>query len=220
MESARKDIITFFQRCCTKDNSGRLLVKGMVNQVIEILYQVSRHEIDIPADQLPFLCKYDFSQKETVNPETVSFFFTYLAKDRRYSAEDIREALTSLEPTMEHYLRTNRIFSMKTFYAILNICARVDFEHKFFYKLLESSIAHFLITHPDFVIIEKDLKFLNDKLLKRGYGSRGFRELVLGSLESPRDWKQLRNKYTENEKQFMEKMQTKRRENRGSKPKF
>lgn len=85
----------------------------------------------------------------------------------------------------------------------MDVCDKVNFEHQFFYKLLENSFAEYLIKYPNFVIIEKDLNFINNKFIKRGYGSKGLKDLVLGTLERPNNWERLVKAYTLKEKEFL-----------------
>lgn len=45
-----------------------MFVVHHINSVIEMMYQVLRHNISFHKNQLPLICKYDFSKKESVNP--------------------------------------------------------------------------------------------------------------------------------------------------------
>ncbi len=45
-----------------------MFVVRHINSVIEMMYQVLRHNISFHKSQLPLICKYDFSKKESVNP--------------------------------------------------------------------------------------------------------------------------------------------------------
>jgi hypothetical protein len=56
------------------------------------MYQVNRHELNIPHSRLPSLLAYDFGQKETVGPENVGNFFAYLSNCQE-KEEDIKRAL-------------------------------------------------------------------------------------------------------------------------------
>lgn len=47
-----------------------------------MMYQVLRHNITFNKYQLPLICRYDFSQKDSLNPECVNYFFYYLLKNQ------------------------------------------------------------------------------------------------------------------------------------------
>lgn len=124
-------------------------------------YQVLRHNIAFNKYQLPLICRYDFSQKDSLSPECVNYFFYYLLKNQHESKEAVRQALASVEPLLETFIRKHKIYSLKTFLCIIDVCDRVNFEHNFFYKLLENCLLDFLVKSPRFVLMEKDLKFIN-----------------------------------------------------------
>jgi lipoprotein NlpI len=84
----------FLFRCCRKTNEDELLVKSNINEVIEIVYQIQRHGLRFTKYELPHICRYDFTQNDTLRPEMVNYFFYYLIKthERR---DYIRDALYS-----------------------------------------------------------------------------------------------------------------------------
>lgn len=94
----------------------------------------------------------------------------------------MKAVLELIEPQMEVYFRKNYIDSLKTILCIIDICDLVGFEHKYFYKHVENSIMSYLARNPKYVLYEKDLRFLNERLLKRGYGSNNLRKLILSTL--------------------------------------
>lgn len=62
-EVVKKYIQIFFERCCNKTNAEQLFVIHHINSVIEMMYQVLRHNISFHKNQLPLICRYDFSKK-------------------------------------------------------------------------------------------------------------------------------------------------------------
>lgn len=90
--------------------------------------------------------------------------------------------MTQIAPQIEIYLRKRKIYSLITIYAILDVCDRVSFEHDRFYKFIENAIADQLIERNNTFIQEKDVRFINDKLIKRGYGSRNLKKFIEGVL--------------------------------------
>lgn len=74
-----------------------LRVVRNLTAVIELMYQISRHQFQFNKRQLPALLKYDFTAKETIEPEVVSFFFSYLIHCKE-SKEDIRAVMTQIAP--------------------------------------------------------------------------------------------------------------------------
>ena len=71
-----------------------------INSVVEMMYQVLRHNIKLQKSQMPLICRYDFSKKESINPENLSYFFYYLAKTQHESRQDVKGALQSIEPLL------------------------------------------------------------------------------------------------------------------------
>lgn len=59
------------------------------------MYQIQRHELDIPHSRLPSLLAYDFTRKETVGPEVLGYFFSYLSHSQERE-EDVKRALDQL----------------------------------------------------------------------------------------------------------------------------
>ena len=78
---------------CTKNEKGELIVKYNINGVVEIMYQVYRHRLKLL--RYPLVCRYNFDQKETLEPEKVSLFFYYLKKNTHESKLDMKKALSS-----------------------------------------------------------------------------------------------------------------------------
>jgi len=121
----------------------------------------------------------------------VGYFFSVLTHIHP-PAQDLNRIMSQIEQTFEHYFRQNKIRSIKTIYAILDICDRADFEHQYFYKHLETAIGKYIIEHPDFFFLDKDIKFLNTKLIKRGYGSINIRKFIEAVLSDPKKWQKAR----------------------------
>lgn len=84
-------------------------------------YQIHRHGIKFHKYELPHICKYDFTQTDTLRPEIVNYFFYYLLKthERR---DSIRDALYSAESVLESFIRNDRINSFKTIYCMIDVC--------------------------------------------------------------------------------------------------
>ena len=72
-------IIQYLKSCSSKVHS-KWVVDRHINSAIELLYQVHRHDLMIPKEQLPSILGYDWSQKKSLEPQVVGYFFTYLTR--------------------------------------------------------------------------------------------------------------------------------------------
>ena len=176
----KKMIVKYLQYVSQKKGE-KLVVNRHINSAIELMYQIKRHGLEIPKSNLPSLLDYDFTQKNTLAPEVVGFFFSYLNSCGEGQVK-IKEVVGQIEPLLQAFLRRKKLRSLPTIYSILNVCAEVDFQHEYLYKHIENFIGDFLANNPKFYIPEKDIKFLNIKMIRRGYGSKNLKNFVEGVL--------------------------------------
>lgn len=95
---------------------------------------------------------------------------------------------------------------------MLNVCSKVSYDHEYLFKHIENGFAHFLISNPNMFIPENDIKFMNTKMIKRGYGSQNLKRFISGVLENPKNWNKLRYDYVEKEKSFANRIARERSE--------
>jgi hypothetical protein len=93
------------------------------------------------------------------------------------------------------YFRKKKIASIHTIYGILNVCSKVNYDHKYLFKHIENGFADYLMRNPNMFIPESDIKFINNKMIKRGYGSPNLKRFINGVLDNPKNWNRLRYDY-------------------------
>jgi hypothetical protein len=71
-------LIVKYLNNCSEEVGGKRVITKHINSVIELMYQIQRHELPIPKTKVPSLLGYNFDQKQTIGPEVVSYLFSYL----------------------------------------------------------------------------------------------------------------------------------------------
>lgn len=131
IEMIKKGITHYLRESSEVVNGKRVIVRN-INSAIELYYQNQRHELNISKEELPSLLEYNFSQKDTVIPEVLGYFFTYLSHAQE-RVEDIKRVMEELTSHLEIYLRKKKM-GLNTLYSILHVCDKAGYEHQFLFR--------------------------------------------------------------------------------------